>query len=239
MADFAKAHLELRQHLSGAIKVPGENATDEEKASYRKALGIPDKPDGYGIKPPDGADDATKERLGRFAAKMHEIGAPKSVVEAALAFVHGEVQAIETLEGQQAEARLREAETELRKEWVTDADYTRNMDLARKAVVRFGGDDLAAELDASGLGNNPKLVKAFATIGGLFAEDAPSFEIASGQSLETLGTALEEEYAKRQREGTLNQGDFLDRWVQYQTRAATIEEAKGKTRVRQNARRAA
>jgi hypothetical protein len=40
----------------GRIKVPGDAATAEEKAEYAKAMGVPDKPDGYAItaKPAEG-----------------------------------------------------------------------------------------------------------------------------------------------------------------------------------------
>lgn len=34
-------------HDRGGIKVPGENATDEEKTAFARAIGVPEKPDGY------------------------------------------------------------------------------------------------------------------------------------------------------------------------------------------------
>ena len=36
-----------RQKVEGMVKLPGEDATPEDIAAYRKAIGVPDSPDGY------------------------------------------------------------------------------------------------------------------------------------------------------------------------------------------------
>lgn len=45
--DILRGNNELRGKLGSAIVKPGEKATDEEKAAYRKAMGVPDAPEGY------------------------------------------------------------------------------------------------------------------------------------------------------------------------------------------------
>ena len=45
------------------------------------------------------------------------------------------------------------------------------MRIARDAVEKFGGDSLKQVLDKTGLGNHPEVVKAFAKVGRLIAED--------------------------------------------------------------------
>lgn len=56
--DAARALVEQRQLLSkrdeGMIKLPGENATDEERAAFAKAMGIPESPDKYERYKPEG-----------------------------------------------------------------------------------------------------------------------------------------------------------------------------------------
>lgn len=53
--DVVKAHraAEKSLHDGGRVKIPGEGASDEELATFRKAMGVPDKPEGYEIKLPE------------------------------------------------------------------------------------------------------------------------------------------------------------------------------------------
>jgi hypothetical protein len=45
--DFAKAYPELEKKLGQSVIIPNEKSTPEERAAYRKAAGIPDKPEDY------------------------------------------------------------------------------------------------------------------------------------------------------------------------------------------------
>ena len=95
--DAAKAFVEQRQLLSkrdeNSIKIPGENATDEERQAFAKALGIPESPDKYERFKPEG--DA--------AIELSE--ADQAFVDAAIADLHKQggltasPEVIKTLEG--------------------------------------------------------------------------------------------------------------------------------------------
>jgi hypothetical protein len=65
--------------LEGYIKVPGESATPEELAAYRKAQGVPDSPDAYELKKPEGelGNYYNEEEVKAFAAKAAELGLTK------------------------------------------------------------------------------------------------------------------------------------------------------------------
>lgn len=65
---------------SGRIKVPGEGAKPEEVAAYQRAIGVPEKVDGYEIKGPEGVplNDTLIASL-RESALKH--GAPKGAFE--------------------------------------------------------------------------------------------------------------------------------------------------------------
>ncbi len=73
---------QLKKATDGFIKIPGEGATAEEVAAYRKAQGVPDSPDGYQLTIPD----ADKEGFGVIAkevsAAAHEVGIPPSKLSA-------------------------------------------------------------------------------------------------------------------------------------------------------------
>ncbi len=66
-----------RAKTEGLVRVPGAESTDEERAAYFKAIGVPEKPEGYGIKPPEKLPDGVSwddGLSGKFAAIAHQIG---------------------------------------------------------------------------------------------------------------------------------------------------------------------
>lgn len=58
------------------IGIPGENATDEERAAFAKAFGVPDEADGYEIKLPDGYEPSEfeKQQHPEIQKLFHEAG---------------------------------------------------------------------------------------------------------------------------------------------------------------------
>ncbi len=72
-----------RAKTEGMIKVPGADAKAEEIAAYRKAIGVPEKPDEYGHKLPDGVDEKAlnKEQLSAWKSRLHAQGLSKSQAE--------------------------------------------------------------------------------------------------------------------------------------------------------------
>lgn len=52
------------------------------------------------------------------------------------------------------------------------ASFEANTLLAKKAMVKFGGESLQAWLQETGLGNHPELIRAFVRIGKAMAEDS-------------------------------------------------------------------
>lgn len=61
-----KSYLELEKKLSTMIKVPSDEDSSEEMTLFRKALGIPDAPDGYTIEPKHkllASDDEVNQKL--------------------------------------------------------------------------------------------------------------------------------------------------------------------------------
>ena len=194
--DLAKSGLQFRQKLSDSFQVPGEDATDEEKANFRaKALGVPEKPEGYEVKQPDvlpkalaPAEDGSTPILDAFKAKAHELGAPPNVVQGLYDFfVTDIVKAGEDITAQQDQAFLEQGTQALRKEW--GADYDSNVKLAGMAFVAWGENagvpqhEMAfllenARLDGQPLGSHPSFLKVGATLGKRMQE--PGGELLLG-----------------------------------------------------------
>ena len=68
----------LDGEVATRIKVPGKDATNEQRAQYRKALGVPDTPEGYTIVRPTLPEGMRyNEDFEKWArAQFHELGVP-------------------------------------------------------------------------------------------------------------------------------------------------------------------
>lgn len=149
-----------------------EDASPEELGRYYARHGRPDAPDGYALAAPD-EDSATPyvpelEQAAR--AWFHEAGLSQHQAE--ILFERWNAFASEgsrDAELTRADERAR-AEHELRGEW--GRTFDRRVAAAGRAVAEFGGAELAHYLDETGLGNDPRLVRAFARIAETVAEDS-------------------------------------------------------------------
>jgi hypothetical protein len=78
--DLAKSYREAEHALRNGSKltVPGENAKPEEIAAFNKAIGVPEKPEGYEVKLPDGvtAELLDMDLINSLKAKAHASGTP-------------------------------------------------------------------------------------------------------------------------------------------------------------------
>jgi len=144
-ADLVQAHGALRRKLSNAILPPGDDASDDELADFRAKLGVPETPDAYDAAVPKDLPARLREsagmeaNLGEFLSAMHQAGAPKPVVDAALGWYWG---AIKQMDGAATAAQKEDAqaaEASLRKEW--GEAYGRNKSLAERAMENFLGED--------------------------------------------------------------------------------------------------
>lgn len=60
-ASLAKSYLETKKMVGMKTGVPGDNATAEERATFYKALGVPENADGYGLVVPENLPEPLKE----------------------------------------------------------------------------------------------------------------------------------------------------------------------------------
>jgi len=139
---LASSARELERQLSGkgVIVRPGENATDDERAAFRTAIGVPDSADKYEVSAaPDGAElDQT------FLDPMRQLALDAGVpAEGFKAMADGFVQHQLTLQSAEKDRQDGLRDTKL-KEWGADKD--RNLTLARRGLEAFGLkiDDVAA-----------------------------------------------------------------------------------------------
>lgn len=160
---LAKAFVETKKLVGAklpALKIPDAQSSPEEIAVYRKAIGVPDGPEGYSITRPEAAlaewnEDAEKN----FLTTMHQAGVPNTIVQQILNWYGQYLSEAQTGYRREAEA----ANQALRRDW--GPNYSANLGVANRAIQQYGGDALVDLFAGNGMGRHPLVVKTFAQIG--------------------------------------------------------------------------
>lgn len=166
-----------------AIEAPGEDASAEQVAAYRKAIGVPEAVDGYALDIPEGweADMAMFQPLreAAFAGGMPE-GAWKALTEAYKTKIIDDHNAMVDAQNGEREAVLRE--------WGAAKDA--NLVLFKRGMATLGlkPEQATAVQTVLGEGGTRQLMALGVKLGQLTEEDrfvAPTERKASGMSLDT------------------------------------------------------
>lgn len=169
-ADVLNEYGQVSAKLKGAVVVPGENATDEEKQAFAAKLkewnGVPEAADKYQVQLPEGvpADDPL---LAAFMKAGHAEGMNSKQVQAGInAFVEYATAA--------KAADMEAAKTTLQGEW--KADFDANMALTKSTIRKIAAESGVKEETVfaaleNGLGNNVALVKMFHNLARFYKED--------------------------------------------------------------------
>jgi hypothetical protein len=164
---------------SDALVIPGADATREEWAPVLKRLGVPETPEGYGLKvpetlPPGVTVDAAE--LGEFSKFAHDLGLTPQQAAKLQEYDLGRsgkqyASATAASEAAQA-ASFKEQSDTLTKAWGTGNDRIQKMALAERAALTFGFTP--EEITGSGadpLFANAKFVMTLARAGAAMSED--------------------------------------------------------------------
>ena len=172
--DLVKAVSDFRKRES-TPRLPGKDATDEERAAFNKAFGVPESADDYAFTVPEGRQVTEADRAFQDAFKGVFFGAGLSGVQAtALNTAWNEFQGAAEQEVLKADKAFTEAaEATLKQEWGDDFD--RNSALGKRAAAEIFDSDLevASKIemkDGRFLLDHPVMVKAFASVGREMAE---------------------------------------------------------------------
>jgi hypothetical protein len=188
VSSLAKAAQEGEKLLGNAVRIPGKDATPEEREAFLNKLGRPEKVDGYQFTPPKDMPEGLPydgDRAKAFAGVAHKLG----ITQEQAAGLHDWFMAdsVNTFNGmgevqKTAMQQRGVAETEkLVKEWgPLDGDQARaQFEIADKVFTQVpGGQDFLQELQAIGLvGPNKEILSApiakmLASLGtALYTED--------------------------------------------------------------------
>src|SRR6185295_14318056 len=185
----AKSYVETKRMVGDAVKVPGADATPEQRAAFHRKLGVPESPDKYEVtlpSVPDGHPAWSPELVTGFKGIAHQAGLTPPQVQAVIGwYAANSIQTRDVLTATQAkaqQAQQAESMAQLEKEWGPKDGpvWNRQVALARNTVRQlFSDDPKLAEL-AEMRGNDPAWVKGLARIGeqmlehGFLEGDAPA-----------------------------------------------------------------
>jgi len=164
----------LRGHANKAkmigqrgVKPPGAEAKPEEVAAWRKALGVPETAEGYGITKPESLpegmqwDEAT---VGEFQSLAHELHLTPHQVQSLMAFDQKQKEGLVSKGRGNVDAYLQEQRGLLEAEW--GDRIQENTARALRAAQFLGLDPDDAEI-----GNSAKMIRALHAASVLMQED--------------------------------------------------------------------
>lgn len=164
--DLAQGYVNLEKLQGQGVKVPGEGATAEEIARYRRTLGVPETADGYDLgKPQLGGVDLPPEMLNHFKGVFHKHGLPPAQ---AVGVLNDYVQWMEATKAAQQDAYDQAVEG-YRKE-IGEVRYTRELANAHAFVKEYLDEATQADLHRLGLDFHLGLLKGLAKAGSQLAE---------------------------------------------------------------------
>ena len=218
-ADLAKALREANTELSSRVRPPDENASEEDVAKFRKAMGVPEASKDYAVTKPEHYSDeafksgAVQERVSGFTEAMHKAGASGESVKAAMDWYFTQEAAQQKLLSETDTKAAEDAEAGLRKE--RGADYEGNKIIATDFIKQYGGDDiLNLELkDGTLLGSNPHFVRLAAQAGRRTSEGTLQMGLAgteAGADVQKSYDDLSEQIYNAHRRGESDKAKRLD-----------------------------
>jgi hypothetical protein len=164
-----KAHVEARKKLGeNPITVPGENATDEEREAFYKAIGRPDSPDQYEFPEIEGVepdDDATKA----FKEAAHKLGVPPEMASGMYQYLMEQAKTYQENQAKAIETAHAETEKVLKKEF--GKDYETNLTAGDNALRQVIGDEAMKKLEAAGLHVDADVVRGAVKLSQAIGED--------------------------------------------------------------------
>ena len=196
--DLVGSYATLEKKLSQAVSVPNETATEEEKARYRTAIGVPEKSEDYKlgeVSLPEGmtVDEAMQKDFLKLAHDAGLSNAQAGGIYQWYMKTYGEqVVAAQKI----VKTTQEEANTALRNK--LGAGYDAAQTYMERAFAAYGTEHVAKLFAISGVGNDPEVIEMFMKIGKSTSEHG-FVDGSRGEHLEsgTVGNRTDEQIAKQ------------------------------------------
>lgn len=166
LAEHTRQMAELTERQKGMIKIPGEKATPEEIAEYRKARGVAEKAEDIKVYRPEGLKETPEIKAleASFQKVAFEAGLTQTEADNVMkGYYNIETEASKAMD-LQATRRAQETQNALKAEW--GADYDANHEITVRALNHYFGKDMPAFLDLE-LKDGTRVGDSLAAVRGL------------------------------------------------------------------------
>lgn len=202
ISELGKSFLDLHGKSQNAVQIPGDDAAEEEWATFYNALGRPESPDDYDFQKPELPEGMPydESREGKMRRVLHSLGINQKQAKGLWDALHEDgVDAWNEIQAQRKAAHDH-AVNGLKEKW--GDQYEERAERAYRAAVTLGNKvgegRLEKWLDQSGFGDYPILVEIFDVIGSAISEDAlGQIGSASGGEVADAADTLYPEMAKK------------------------------------------
>ena len=153
------------------IPLPGKTATDEQWNEVYNKLGRPESADKYQLELKTDVAPIDENAIKGFAENAHKLGLNNKQAQGILEFYKSTLEQSAKEQNVTMESAQANAANELRKEW--GRSYDENLQRAASIAKNYLEPELLdTQLrDGTRLGDNPKIIKAFADIAKVMSED--------------------------------------------------------------------
>ena len=174
---LVQGNSDLRKQVSKSISKPGEDATDEQMAAYREALGVPKEVSDYDFQWGEGKELTENEQKSQehWAELFHKNNVPKGAADELVKEFRTELAAIMEDRVKQDAKVTEQAREDLKEAW--GEDFDKNVIFAAKASEKLFGDDYEdarymEDKDGNYVLDNPIMNKLMAKLGRQMGEGA-------------------------------------------------------------------
>lgn len=204
-SDVYQQFVDLKGSAENMVTIPGQDASDEDRAAFFNRIGRPESAEKYTITKPENLpedipyDDATADH---FKGVFHQIGLSNDQAGKIWNEYHEMVVKAHEMESNAEREATDAALNSLKDEWTGDK-YKENTELAHRAFTQlFENEDQAKEAKAFledskvggvSLGNHPMFLKIFHQLASSIADD----RLNTGRGDGINGESSEEERAKK------------------------------------------
>lgn len=170
MPTLVKNYGNAQKLIGSSVRVPGEDATPEQLASFHKRLGRPDDPKGYQLTDVPGADKMPQETVEWFKQIAFDEGISQKAFNGLLSKYMARVNQSQIEQEVTLRAGAQQAAETLKRADQWGANFDRNLAYAKRAMGKLGSDAVVEKIEASGLGNDIDFLNMFYLVGRQMAE---------------------------------------------------------------------